>query len=180
MSDGEAAVSRRPSIGILGASQGRIERLASWYSAEHERLVRFAYLLTNQTEAAEDLVQEAFIRMYRAGDRLQEQGFPTYARQTILNLARSAFRRRTLERRVLEKVARNPERGQADHAQALDVRQALLKLSMLDRGCLALRYYEGLQDRDIATVFRISEAAAKKRVARAHSRLRAMLSEEER
>lgn len=179
MSEGEAAAVRRLGIGILGPSQERIERLGAWYGAEHERLVRFAYLLTRDTAAAEDLVQEAFVRIYRAGARAEEQGLPTYARKTILNLARSAFRRHALERRAFHGLAAPSDSPEPDHALGMDVRRALLRLSISDRACLALRHYEGLTDPDIAGMLGISHAAAKKRIERAHARLRALLSEEE-
>ncbi len=180
MSEGEAAAVRRLGIGIVGPSQERIERLGAWYGAEHERLVRFAYLLTHDTAAAEDLVQEAFIKIYRASARVEERGLPGYARQVILNLARSTFRRRVLERRALEGMSAGPDSSDPDLTPAIDVRQALLRLSMPDRACLALRYYEGMSDRDIAAMLSIGHAAAQKRVERAHARLRALLSEEER
>lgn len=167
-------------IGVLGPSQERLERLAVWYGAEHERLVRFAYLLTRDNETAEDLVQEAFVRMYRAGARPEEQGLATYARRTILNLARSAFRRRVVERRALAGLPGGSESHDPDHAAGIDVRRALMSLSVPDRACLAMRYYEGFSDRDIAVNLGISDAAAKKRVERAHARLRALLSEAER
>jgi RNA polymerase sigma factor (sigma-70 family) len=177
MSDGEAAATRRLAIRILEPSQDRVASLATWYSAEHDRLVRFAYLLTRNLDAAEDLVQDAFIRMYRVGKPLEEAGYPAYARRVIVNLARSAFRRRAVELRVMQGL--NPsESVDRDQADDLDVRHALLRLSVSDRGCLALRYYEGQSDAEIAVTLGISKAAAKKRVTRAQARLRSKLEEE--
>ena len=157
-----------------------IQRLGEWYGAERERLYRFAYLLTRDQEAAEDLVQEAFIRIYRAGARAEEQGLPAYARKTIVNLLRSGLRRRSVERRIQQRL--NSERlpSDPDHDSTIDVRRALLMMSVPDRACLALRHYEGRSDQEIAAVLGISEAAAKKRVQRAQHRLRALMSEEER
>lgn len=177
MSDREATAARRLSIGIFEPSQERIASLGAWYSAEHDRLVRFAYLLTRNLDSAEDLVQDAFIRMYRVRDPLDEVGYPAYARRVIVNLARSAFRRRSVERRVMHSLTPS-ENVERDHAGDLDVRHALLSLSIPDRACLALRYYEGQTDAEIAATLGISEAAAKKRVTRAQARLRSQLKEE--
>jgi RNA polymerase sigma factor (sigma-70 family) len=177
MSDGEVATARRLAIGILEPSQERVERLATWYSAEHDRLVRFAYLLTRDLDSAEDLVQDAFIRMYSVRDPIEETGYPAYARRVIVNLARSSFRRRSVERRAVGSLS-PPEPVDRDHAGEMDIRRALLVLSVSDRACLALRYYEGQTDAEIATTLGISQAAAKKRVMRAHERLRRHLKEE--
>lgn len=53
-----------------------------------------------------------------------------------------------------------------------------MSLSVPDRAWLALRYYEGQSDAEIAATLGISQAAAKKRVSRAHARLRSQLEEE--
>lgn len=66
---------------IFDPSEERVARLASWYSAEHHRLVRFAYVLTRDVDSAEDLVQDAFIKMYSVRDPIEEAGFPAYARR---------------------------------------------------------------------------------------------------
>lgn len=177
MSDGEATAARRLAIGILEPSQERVERLAAWYSVEHDRLVRFAYLLTRNLDSAEDLVQDAFIKMYRVRNPLEEAGYPAYARRVIVNLARSAFRRRAVERRAMGGLTPS-ESFERDHASELDVRHALMSLSIPDRACLALRYYEGQSDAEIAATLGISQAAAKKRVTRAQARMRSHLKEE--
>lgn len=174
----EAVEAGRSRIGILGPSQERIDRLAAWYGEEHDRLVRFAHVLVRDNAAAEDLVQEAFLKMYRARGRVDEAGVGAYARQTIVNLARSSFRRRGAERRALARLAVVPGH-EPDHAPAADLRTALLQLSLADRACLALRHYEGLNDREIGAMLGIGEAAAKKRVERALGRLRKLLAEGE-
>lgn len=177
MNDREATAVRRLSIGVFEPSQERVEKLAAWYSAEHDRLVRFAYLLTRNVDSAEDLVQDAFIRMYRVRGPLEEAGYPAYARRVVVNLARSAFRRRAVERRAMQGLTPS-ESVERDHAGDLDVRHVLMSLSVPDRACLALRYYEGQSDAEIAATLGISEAAAKKRITRAHARLRSHLKEE--
>jgi len=161
------------------AGSDRIQRLGDWYAAEHERLYRFAYLLTRDQGSAQDLVQDAFIKIYRAGARVDTQGLSAYARRTIVNLLRSGLRRRSAERRVLQQL--NAERlpSDPDHDSRIDVRRALLMLAVRDRACLALRYYEGFSDGEIAAVLGVSEAAAKKRAQRAQQRLRALMSKEE-
>jgi RNA polymerase sigma factor (sigma-70 family) len=117
--------------------------------------------------------------MYRARARIEESNFPAYARRTILNLLRSGLRRRAVERRVLQQLrAERPPAG-VDPDSSIDVRRALLMLSVSDRASLALRHFENRSDAEIAEVLGVSGSAAKKRMQRAQQRLRALLSEEE-
>src|SRR6266540_3007260 len=89
---------RGPRIGIFQPSRERLEQLGAWFQAEYPSLLRFAYFVTGDSAAAEDLVQDAFVRIYRAGARVEVQGFRSYARKTIVNLHRTGFRRAARER----------------------------------------------------------------------------------
>lgn len=179
MSENEAVAFHVAAPAVPSAGNHGIYQLGEWYAAEHERLYRFAYLLTRDAGLAEDLVQDAFIRIARTRRRADEAGLPAYARRTIINLLRNNLRRRSIERRVLQQL--NSERPPASHDpdSALDVRRALLTLSIPDRASLALRYYEGRSDPEIAAVLGVTEAAAKKRVQRAQQRLRDVMKEEQ-
>ncbi len=158
-------------------SETRLERLAEWYEAEHDGLVRFAYLLTRDRSSAEDLVQDAFVRLYRSSGRIEEASFHAYARKTVINLARSWFRHRAYERHA--RSADAIVSGHADGvAASVDLRRALLSLSVSDRACIALRYFEGLSDVEIAEALGVSAAAAKKRTWRALQRIRERMTEE--
>ena len=83
---------RTRTIGILDPSQARLERLSAAFEHEYATLFRFAYFLTADRNTAEDLVQEAFLRVYRAGSRVNPAHVRAFARKVILNLNRSAFR----------------------------------------------------------------------------------------
>ena len=61
--------------------------------------MRLAYLLTGERALAEDLVQDAFLRVLgRFHDLRNRDAFWWYLRRTIVNLAHSQFRRRRVER----------------------------------------------------------------------------------
>ena len=68
--------------------------VAALFDQEGTRLVRMARLFTDDRNAAEDIVQEAFIRLHRAADRLKdpEKAAP-YLRSIVVNLARDHNRR---------------------------------------------------------------------------------------
>lgn len=176
--DGAAQALRGAAISIFEPSQARLERLGEWFEAEYEPLLRFAYFLCGDRAAAEDLVQDAFVRIYRAGARVEEHGFPAYARRTLVNLRRSAWRRGQIERRALA-TAGPSDRAvpDADPVVRDEVWGAILSLSRRQRACIALRYYEDLSEQHVAEVLGMSTGAVKKHTSRAMERLRASLAD---
>src|SRR5436189_6148143 len=74
-------------------------RLGELYLRHADDAVRLAYLLTGNRDVAEDLVQDAFVRLAGRLVHLRDPGaFDTYLRKTVVNLANSYFRRRRVER----------------------------------------------------------------------------------
>src|SRR5207248_7790082 len=87
---------------------GRHAELYRRYSGD---AVRLAYLLTGDRPLAEDLVQDAFVKLAgRFADLRDPTRFEPYLRKTVVNLARMHFRRRKVERRYLERAAAEPSR----------------------------------------------------------------------
>src|SRR6476646_4914808 len=81
---------------------GRLGELFVRHAAEATRL---AYLLTGDRQLAEDLVQDAFVKLAGRLVHLRDPGaFDAYLRRTIVNLSRSHFRRRKLEREHLRRA----------------------------------------------------------------------------
>lgn len=162
-------------IGIFEPSRERIELLGLWYETEHASLVRFAFLLCGDRAQAEDLVQDAFVKMYRAGARPDDRGIKAYARTTIVSLSRSAFRRRSRE------VAM-PEAPRATDPPELGARAemwgAIRKLSPRQRAVVVLKFYEDLSEREIAETLGMSAGSVKKHSDRALTKLRELLGRE--
>jgi RNA polymerase sigma-70 factor (sigma-E family) len=178
--NGAAEVVGRSAIGIFEPSRARLDGLAEWFAAEHEPLLHLAYFLTGDRGAAEDIVQEAFVRIYRAGGRAEREGFPSYARRTLVNLARSRWRRRGRERRALEaSFERGVDPGPAGGQGARDeVWTAVRALPRQQRAVVALRFYEDLTEAQIAEMLGTSVGSIKKHMSRAMEKLRASLGEE--
>lgn len=136
----------------------------------------------------EDLVQEVFLRVYRAQERYQPGGgarFRTWlfriGRNLALNARRDRARRRSTQ---LEEawVGADPAPGPLGEAiagqQVAAVRAALARLEGRDREVLALRFREGLEHKEIARVVGGSPAAVKQRVWRVLQRLKQELGPE--
>src|ERR1700689_4632970 len=78
--------------------------VAELHRAHALTLVRLANLLLRDPQAAEDVVQDAFIGLYRALPRLKDHGeIQPYLRAAVINRARSVLRSRSraLRRAVL-------------------------------------------------------------------------------
>jgi RNA polymerase sigma-70 factor (sigma-E family) len=150
--------------------------LAELYAQHASDALRLAYLLTGDGSLAEDLVQDAFVRM--AGRLLHVRdrgGFHAYLRQTIVNLARSHFRRRALERRFIEQQAEPPPVGPPDVSEKEGMRRALMELPVRQRTAVVLRYFEDLSEAQTAELMRCGPAAVKSLVSRGMTSLRTML-----
>ncbi len=140
------------------------------FRAEGRSLVRLARLFVDDRDAAEDLVQEAFLRLARHADRISDRDHaPAYLRSIVLNLARDHNRRGLVSlRHVLPAghevdAVYDPDMDEVlvheqEHAVVLE---AVRHLSTRQRDCIALRYFEELGIEDIATTLGISPNSVK-------------------
>ncbi len=137
------------------------DSLARLYELHSDRAFRLAYLLTGDSDLAEDLVQDAF---------------DAYLRRTIVNLSYSAFRRRRVERAYL---ATEAARGLVLPVTLPDVEAAdemwtqLRGLAARQRAVLVLRYYEDLSEQQTADVLGTSVATVKSLTSRGLAAMRA-------
>src|SRR5258705_1806132 len=84
-------------------------RLAELYALHAAEAIRLAYFLTGDRLLAEDLVQDAFVKLAGRLVHLRDPGaFDAYLRRTVVNLANSSFRRRRVERGDLRRSAVEP------------------------------------------------------------------------
>jgi RNA polymerase sigma-70 factor (sigma-E family) len=152
-------------------------RLAELYDRHAPDGIRLAYLLTGDRALAEDLVQEAFARFVgRLGFLRDPAAFGPYLRRTIINLSRSYFRHRKVERAYVQRLARAPERTATPNDE-LDraVHEALLRLPERQRAALALRFYEDLSDGQAAEIMRCRPGTVRSLVSRGMVTLRSEL-----
>jgi RNA polymerase sigma-70 factor (sigma-E family) len=150
-------------------------RLGDLYVRHGPRAVRIAYLVTGDADVAEDLVQEAFIRLAgRFADLRNPAAFEAYLRKTVINLARMHARRQRLERTfsAREKSISATTTDPPDVASYLALREALLTLPVRQRAALVLRYYEDLSERQIAEILRCRPGTVKSLTSRGLAALR--------
>lgn len=135
------------------------------FRREGQSLVRLARLFVDDRNAAEDLVQEAFIRLSRSAHRINDATkAAAYLRSIVLNLARDHNRRGLVSLRhhlpVDDWRASTEDVIELQEDQK-EVIEALRDLPHRQRTALVLRYYEELGIDDIAEVMGISRNSVK-------------------
>lgn len=135
------------------------------FNTEAGRLVRLARFFVDDQTAAEDLVQEGFIRLARNAHRIQDPGrAAAYLRSIVINLARDHNRRGLVSLRH-RPPADADARSAEDHAtQREDQRQVIVALRGLprrQRDCVTLRYYLELPIAEIAETLGLSPNSVK-------------------
>ena len=170
----EIATSERTEAGRLEGS-----RLEALYRAHATKATRTAYLLTGDADLADDLVQEAFVRLAgRFMDLRRDDAFEAYLRRTIVNLARTRFRQMQRDRERHERDARemSAAAGRPDPAETLAVRDALMRLNQRQRAVVVLRYFDDLPEAEIADLIGCRPGTVKSLLSRAMTILREELS----
>jgi RNA polymerase sigma-70 factor (sigma-E family) len=137
------------------------------------RLLRTAVLLTGDRQAAEDLVQEMFERVYVRWRWIRGAPEP-YARRTLTNLVANRWRRRS--RKPEAALAEGYEIPTPDSTDQYAVRDQLLtalqELPPRQRAVVVLRYYEDLTEVQTAEALGCSVGTVKSQTSRALKKLR--------
>ena len=154
-------------------------RLGELYVRHADAAVRLAYLLTGDRALAEDLVQDAFVKLAGRLVHLRDPGaFDAYLRRTVVNLSNSYFRRRRVERAYLQRSRGELEAhaavtgGERELADRDEVWTALQRVSARQRAALVLRFYEDLSERQIADVLNCRPGTVKSLISRGLEQLR--------
>ena len=166
MSEVEAALADRDLV--ARARDGDASAFAILLDPLWEPAYRLAYSMLGDRAAAEDAVQEAGLKAWRAAGRLRDDSgdLRPWFLKIVANQCRSIRRSRWW--RVL-RVDRLPERAEAAPSTdaRLDLERALAELNREHREVLALRYFLDLSVDEVARVLGISVAATKSRIHRA-------------
>jgi RNA polymerase sigma-70 factor (sigma-E family) len=176
--EGQLVAEGTASRGLMDAP--RLEELYARHVGEAECL---AYLLTGDPHLAEDVAQEAFVRLAGRFRHLRHaEAFGAYLRKTVVNLCRTHFRRARVERAYLrrERSAAPVWEPPPEAALGGDVIRAIRCLPYRQRAAVVLRYYEDLSEEQVAEALGASRRAVNSLVSRALASLRRDLGSEER
>lgn len=152
----------------------RLERglgpLARLYEEHSARAFRLAYLLTGDHDLAEDLVQDAFVKLIgRFANLRNPESFDMYLKRTVVTLSYGLFRRRRTERAYLARQRSLAERTNdvlPDVERKDELWTQLQRIAPRQRAALVLRYYEDLSEHQAADVLGCSLRTVKSLVTR--------------
>jgi len=157
------------------------EAIAVLFREQARSLVRLARFFADDRNAAEDLVQEAFLRLRHSFHRITNpERTVAYLRSIVLNLARDHNRRglMSLRHRMPEQQSGPSVEDRIvmgeDQQQVID---ALQTLPRRQRGCLVLRYYFDLSVAETASTLGLSVNSVKTHLQRGMAALEARLEE---
>ena len=138
-----------------------MEDLAAMCGQEHPRLVGMLGLYCGDRDAAEDLAQEALVRLCRDWRKVRKLDAPEWwLHRVAMNLAHSHYRRKRIERRVLSQLASREARG-VEKGTDVETLELLTILPHRQRAAIILHYYLDLTVREVASVMEIPEGTAK-------------------
>lgn len=160
------------------------EKLLNRYE---EAFLRKAYYILGTREAAEDAVQDAFVKIYKNARRFKPQpgaGFKSWGYRILVNTCFTAYKKTKNATHFLADL--DPEFQElvtdkgatARREQELDrdeVESFLLQLSDGLSEPMRLHFIEGKPHADVAKIMSISEGAVRARVHRAKQELKALI-----
>lgn len=148
--------------------------------ARSPALLRTAYLVTGDRGEAEDLLQEALLRLSRVWQRVSgSDSLDAYVRRTMVNLRTSRWRRRRVHTVTVDELPEH-QRAADDATRISDRDEMWLALATLPprmRAVLVLRFYEDLTEAETAAALECSIGTVKSQSSRALDKLRESLPE---
>ena len=152
---------------------------------EHSHaMFRLAWRLTSDESAAEDIVQEAFIKAWRKmGDFRMDSSFKSWLHRITVNTAmdylRKHVRRKQFETEEPEWETIDQAGATTDTGTQIDITKqtqaAMMGLSETERTALLLKHYEGHSIKEVARIMEITTGACKQNIFRAVKKMRVAL-----
>ncbi len=162
---------------VIEAQQGNTDAFEALFQLTHKRLLMFCWRMMGNSSAAEEMVQESFIKAWLALSSFRgESQFYTWLRQIASRLIIDKLRLKS------EKVWQNQAEldgeiiGKANiSSELIDLSKMIKLLPPAARSVLVLHDIEGYSHKEIASLMSIAEGTSKAQLSRARSLLKAAL-----
>ena len=176
-------------LALMADFAARRERAAgALYDRFASRIYGLGVVMLGNHPAAQDLVQDTFVKLWRTAERYDPQRgrLETWVLLTARSLANDALRRRVLESRSLQSLGVQPEDDPDplpdEQAAVADLsaraRHAMGVLPPEQRSALELAYFGGRTTAEVAALEGIPQGTVKSRIRAALLRLRAEMAKE--
>lgn len=167
---------------IADSQAGSVSAFELLYREFYQRLFAFCHRMTGATGAAEELVQEAYIKAWKALPNFrQESEFYTWLRKIAARLIIDRFRLKQ-EKIWQQSVELQAEDGLANlhnseaHIIQLDLEKQIARLPDGARSILVMHDIEGYSHKEIALMLDIAEGTSKAQLSRARGLLKKSFS----
>jgi RNA polymerase sigma-70 factor (sigma-E family) len=171
-----AALERR---GVPGVStRVAASALSTLYDQHYRSLVKLASMYLDDLESAEEVVQDAFVKLLTGRYRVEVGKEASYLRSMVLNGARSLLRKRRVRRLNRPEppgLVAAAEEGGVAQTEREHLLRLVRALPPKQAAVLILRYYLDLSESDIADTLGIAPGSVKSHAHRALSKLQAQL-----
>jgi RNA polymerase sigma-70 factor (sigma-E family) len=161
------------------------QQVAALYQAHALGLVKLAKIMLGDQSVAEDIVQDAFLGLYRKWPSLEDQDRALgYLRASVVNGCRTAHRGRTRRDRALRLTPRAGDIVSAEESALIgeanrEVMDALRALPARQREAVVLRYYLDLSEDQAAKAMNVSRGTVKSATSRGRAALARTLKEDQ-
>lgn len=145
-----------------------MDPFSRFFEAERSGAIRLAWLLTHDKAAAEDIAHDAFTAVFKRFDRLENPA--AYLRRAVVNGVYERSRRREREQRRLTLVSATiPISVDGPSGGLID---AIASLPLKQRTVVVLRYWNDLDDQEIAQIMEVRSGTVRSLRSRATAQLR--------
>jgi RNA polymerase sigma-70 factor (ECF subfamily) len=161
---------------MLAVAEGDLTAFEQLVLRHQEVVWRTAYRMVGDRQAAEDLAQEAFLRVFQAAGRYRPTAaFRTYLYRVVIRVCLDYLRKKRpqlgADLAAVSAAALSVDE-QAELGERADlVQQAITGLPSKQRSAVVLRYYEGLSGAEIADVMKTTTKAVERLLARGRAAL---------
>ena len=147
--------------------------LSELVRTRHRALIGYAYLLCGNTREAEDLVQDALVKVFTPRTAPAAAVSEGYVRRAILTIYLDVYRRRRRWSGIKHLVGMSDREDSQEAAisNQVDVALALDALTPRQRACVVLRYFEDLTVPQIAQALDCADGTVKRHLFDAHAAL---------
>ena len=163
------------------AAQAEANRqVTALYEAHALSLARMALLILGDSAAAQDVVQDAFLGLFRRWDKLDDIGAaPGYLRTSVLNGCRTLLRQRSrVPLAEPEALLESAETALLQSEEQRAVIAAVRRLPARQREVLVLRYFLDMTEEQAARAMGVSRGTVKSTSFRAVAAMGRMLADE--
>jgi RNA polymerase sigma factor (sigma-70 family) len=149
-----------------------------FFELEHERLLGALYVITGNRQEAEDLMQDAFVKLLQRWDLVQSLADPTaYLYRTAMNTFRTKYRRTLMAARRVAGITRWSSDPFGDVEVREDVRRALVTLTPRQRAAVVLTELLGYPPAEAGRTLGIKASTVRALTTQARTALRRTLGE---